>query len=75
MPPAFVYLASQSPRRSQLLDQLGLAHQLLLAGPEEDAEALEQTVAGEAPHAYVQRVSASASSSGPASSNWWARPS
>ena len=58
MTPAFIYLASQSPRRSQLLDQLGLAHQLLLAGPEEDAEALEQTVAGEAPQAYVQRVSA-----------------
>ena len=58
MPPEFIYLASQSPRRSQLLDQLGLAHQLLLAGPEEDAEALEQTVAGEAPQAYVQRVSA-----------------
>ena len=51
MTPAFIYLASQSPRRSQLLDQLGLAHQLLLAGPEEDAEALEQTVAGEAPQA------------------------
>lgn len=58
MRPHFIYLASQSPRRSQLLDQVGVAHQLLLPGPDEDAEALEQTVAGEAPLAYVQRVSA-----------------
>ena len=40
MPPkkhAFVYLASQSPRRRQLLDQLGVRHELLLASPDEDA--------------------------------------
>ena len=54
----FVYLASQSPRRSQLLDQLGVAHTLLLAGPEEDAEALEQLLAGESPMRYVARVCA-----------------
>ena len=30
----FIYLASQSPRRSQLLDQIGVAHKLLLAGPD-----------------------------------------
>ena len=52
----FVYLASQSPRRRQLLDQLGLRHELLLAGPEEDTEALEAVQAGEAPAAYVARV-------------------
>ena len=52
----FVYLASQSPRRSQLLDQLGVAHQLLLPDPDEDAEALEQQLTGEAPAAYVVRV-------------------
>jgi len=39
MPP-FIYLASQSPRRSQLLTQLGMEHELLLATAEEDAEAL-----------------------------------
>ncbi|MEO6625412.1 MAG: Maf family protein [Burkholderiaceae bacterium] len=55
---AFVYLASQSPRRSQLLGQLGVAHQTLLAGPEEDAESLEQMVGGEAPSTYVTRVCA-----------------
>ncbi len=54
----FVYLASQSPRRRQLLDQLGVAHQLLLPAPEEDAEALEALLPGELPADYVQRVTA-----------------
>lgn len=53
---AFVYLASQSPRRSQLLDQLGVKHQLLLADAGEDAEALEVVLPGEAPARYVARV-------------------
>ncbi len=52
----FIYLASQSPRRRQLLDQLGVRHQLLLPGPDEDAEALEAERAGESPEDYVQRV-------------------
>ncbi|MBC7992741.1 MAG: septum formation inhibitor Maf [Rhizobacter sp.] len=52
----FIYLASQSPRRSQLLQQLGVRHELLLAGPEEDAESLEAERAGELPAAYVERV-------------------
>jgi septum formation protein len=52
----FIYLASQSPRRSQLLTQLGVPHELLLAGPEEDAESLEAHWPGESPLAYVQRV-------------------
>lgn len=52
----FVYLASQSPRRRQLLEQLGVRYQLLLAADDEDAEALEAAQANEAPAAYVQRV-------------------
>lgn len=52
----FVYLASQSPRRGQLLDQLGIAHRPLLPGADEDAEALEHERAGELPQAYVERV-------------------
>lgn len=52
----FVYLASQSPRRSQLLTQLGVRHELLLADAAEDAESLEAVRAGEAPAAYVVRV-------------------
>ena len=58
MQPSFIYLASQSPRRSQLLAQLGVAHQLLLPGADEDSEALEVLVPGEAPRDYVQRVTA-----------------
>ena len=52
----FLYLASQSPRRAQLLGQLGVGHELLLATPDEDAEALEAVRPGESPSAYVQRV-------------------
>jgi septum formation protein len=52
----FIYLASQSPRRSQLLDQIGVAHQLLLASPDEDAESLEASRGAEAPGRYVARV-------------------
>lgn len=52
----FVYLASQSPRRRQLLDQLGARHELLLAAPDEDAESLEAHIAGEAPADYCVRV-------------------
>jgi septum formation protein len=52
----FVWLASQSPRRRQLLDQLGVQHRPLLADADEDAEALEATRAGETPADYVTRV-------------------
>ena len=55
-PQPFVYLASQSPRRRQLLEQLGVAYELLLPDETEDAEALEVVLPGEAPKAYVQRV-------------------
>jgi septum formation protein len=51
-----IYLASQSPRRRQLLDQLGVVHELLLPGADEDAEALEATRPDEPPADYVQRV-------------------
>ena len=53
-----IYLASQSPRRSQLLDQLGVRHVLLLADADEDSEALEVILPNEAPRRYVQRVTA-----------------
>jgi septum formation protein len=52
----FVYLASQSPRRRQLLEQLGVRYELLLPDAQEDSEALEQLRPGEAPARYVQRV-------------------
>jgi septum formation protein len=52
----FIYLASQSPRRSQLLTQLGVRHELLLPDTQEDAESLEAVLPNEVPLSYVQRV-------------------
>ena len=52
----FVYLASQSPRRRQLVEQIGIQYELLLASPEEDSEALETVMSGELPLTYVKRV-------------------
>ena len=54
----FIYLASKSPRRSQLLSQLGVRHEVLLPDASEDAEALEVIHGNEAPERYVQRVTA-----------------
>ena len=54
--PGFVYLASQSPRRRQLLEQIGVQFELLLPGADEDAEALEAERSGELPEDYVRRV-------------------
>ncbi|WP_250450935.1 Maf family protein [Caballeronia sp. ATUFL_M2_KS44] len=55
---SFVYLASQSPRRQELLRQLGVRYELLLPRPDEDAEALEAELPGEPADAYVVRVCA-----------------
>lgn len=61
----FIWLASQSPRRRELLEQIGVAHRLLLPDVQADArarhalealEALEEPLRNEAPSAYVQRV-------------------
>lgn len=52
----FIYLASQSPRRAQLLELLGVTYELLLPSKAEDAERLEVAMKNEAPVAYVQRV-------------------
>lgn len=51
-----LYLASQSPRRRQLLGQIGAEPVLLLPDADEDAEALEAVRPGELPADYVQRV-------------------
>jgi septum formation protein len=53
---SFVYLASQSQRRRQLLEQIGVRYEMLVGGADEDAEALEATRPGELPLAYVERV-------------------
>ena len=52
----FVYLASQSPRRSQLLAQIGVRHELLLPGEDEDSESIEVMLKNEAASSYVKRV-------------------
>lgn len=56
----FIYLASQSPRRRQLLEQIAVRHELLLPNAPgdvaEDAEAIELALPGEVPHDYVRRV-------------------
>ena len=67
----FIYLASQSPRRRQLLAQIGVRHEMLLVGPEEDTEALEAERAGEGPEDYVGRVTRA--KLGAARARWQAR--
>ena len=56
LPSPFVYLASQSPRREQLLREWGVQCEKLLPGPDEDAEALEVQQPGDTPMRYVKRV-------------------
>jgi septum formation protein len=53
---SFVYLASASPRRAQLLGQLGVDHRPLLADRTENVEALEEERSGEPAADYVRRV-------------------
>ena len=52
----FVYLASQSPRRQALLDQIGVAYRVLLPTDVEAAEALEAVLPQESALRYVKRV-------------------
>lgn len=52
----FVYLASKSPRRQQLLRQIGVEFRLLPPDDHAAAEALEEPLAGESPAVYVRRV-------------------
>ncbi len=56
IPAVTVYLASSSPRRQDLLRQVGVAFELLAPLPDEDSEALEMALPGELPADYVQRV-------------------
>ena len=51
-----IYLASQSPRRAELLKQLGINFELLLPTKDEDAEALEILLPNETAIDYVARV-------------------
>lgn len=51
-----LYLASASPRRQELLHQIGVDFVLLAPGVEEDAEALETALPAEPAADYVVRV-------------------
>ena len=55
----FIYLASQSPRRQRLLQQIGYQFELLTPGPGEDAESLETPLENEKAQSYVKRVTLS----------------
>lgn len=53
----FVYLASKSPRRRELLTQAGVAHEVLASQTAGGADLVDETPhPGEIPASYVQRV-------------------
>ncbi|HWS75424.1 MAG TPA: Maf family protein [Quisquiliibacterium sp.] len=52
----FIYLASKSPRRQELLRQIGVRFRVLEPIDPQAAEALEAAVSGESPTVYVRRV-------------------
>jgi septum formation protein len=55
-----IYLASKSPRRRELLKQIGVHYELLMmrekAGDARQVDIDESPLPGELPHAYVERV-------------------
>jgi septum formation protein len=53
---SYIYLASQSPRRQELLQQIGVRFEMLIAAPGEDTETLELPLPNEKARNYVQRV-------------------
>jgi septum formation protein len=66
LPERGIYLASRSPRRRELLSQIGVRFHLLLfrSRPGEGPEVDENPLAGEAPDAYVERVARAKAQSG-----------
>jgi septum formation protein len=53
---SYIYLASQSPRRQELLKQIGVQFEMLIAAPGEDTETLEAPLPKEKARDYVERV-------------------
>jgi septum formation protein len=53
---SYIYLASQSPRRQELLKQIGVQFEMLIAAPGEDTETLEEPLPNEKARQYVERV-------------------
>ncbi len=52
----YIYLASQSPRRQELLKQMGVQFKMLLPELGDDTEAIEMPLPNEKARAYVERV-------------------
>ena len=61
-----IYLASRSPRRRELLAQIGVRYHLLLfrSRPESPPDVDEAALPGEAPDTYVERVARSKAEAG-----------
>jgi septum formation protein len=59
---SYIYLASQSPRRQELLKQIGISFKMLTAAPGEDTESLETPLPDEKARDYVERVTFAKSS-------------
>ncbi|MBU3583343.1 septum formation inhibitor Maf [Polynucleobacter sp. 15G-AUS-farblos] len=53
---SYIYLASQSPRRQELLKQIGVRFEMLAPDPSEDSESIEIPFPHEKARAYVERV-------------------
>ena len=53
---SFIYLASKSPRRQELLKQMGVHYEMLAPIPGEDSESIETPLLHEKARAYVERV-------------------
>ncbi len=53
---SFVYLASQSPRRQELLTQMNVHFEMLLPASDEDSESIETPLPEEKARNYVERV-------------------
>jgi septum formation protein len=53
---SFIYLASQSPRRQELLKQIGVRFEMLAPDPSENSESIETPLPSEKARAYVERV-------------------
>lgn len=53
---SFIYLASQSPRRQELLKQIGIQFEMLAPDVNEDSESIEAPLPQEKARAYVERV-------------------
>lgn len=53
---SYIYLASQSPRRQELLKQIGVSFEMLVAQAGEDTESIEIPLPNEKAPEYVERV-------------------